>query len=105
MPIRCKEMLVAAQCKGLPLGVQTCSCTLQTLSNVLQSHKKDQYTDGVFICVSCMVENGAHFGHGLNGDNALDGQVGLIIDSQAIRGRPVASTSSVMYQCGRELTY
>jgi hypothetical protein len=39
-----------------------------------------------------MVDHRAHFGHGFNGDNALDGKVGLIIDSQVIRGRPVTPT-------------
>jgi hypothetical protein len=39
-----------------------------------------------------MVDHEAHFGHGFDGNNALDGKVGLIIDSQVIRGRPVTST-------------
>ena len=52
------------------------------------------------MCVFYMVDHRAHLGHGLNGDDALDCQVGLIIDSQAIRGRPVTSILSMMCRSG-----
>jgi hypothetical protein len=37
-----------------------------------------------------MVDYRAHFGHGFNGDYALDGKVRLVIDRQIIRGRPAS---------------
>jgi hypothetical protein len=49
-------------------------------------------TDGIFGCVACLIDNRAHFRHSFNGDDALDGKVCLVADSQAIRGRPASST-------------
>jgi hypothetical protein len=49
-------------------------------------------TDGVFVCVACLLDDRAHLGHGFDGDDALDGKVRLVTDSQAICRRPVSST-------------
>jgi hypothetical protein len=49
-------------------------------------------TDGIFVCVACLTDGRAHFRHGLNRDDALDGKVRLVADSQSIRRRPASST-------------
>ena len=53
-------------------------------------------TDGVFVCVACLIDDGAHFRHGFDRNDALDGKVCLVVDSQSIRRRPSDRPLSVM---------
>ena len=53
-------------------------------------------TDGVFVYITRLLDDRAHFRHGFDGDDALDCKVRLITDSQPIRRRPESSTLSVI---------
>ena len=49
-------------------------------------------TDGVSGRVAFLLDDRAHFRHGFDGDDALNGKVRLVANSQAICRRPESST-------------